>query len=570
MINKKILAAAVAAACTFNAHAVIDLTKSAGALKYATQNISNGETITGNVALNFTVPVGLNLPTISIGSEFFIRIQLTNAKWGTNVVETGDLTISTASTGNNAAAAAASKPITVAGGGALTDSYVTFKYSNDSLVDLTKAADVLTFDFTQGNDTGLVVTDVTKAVTVSYKLYQNKDSLDALNGTGSEEVASTSLDAYTFVSGQNIAGSFVASNLTALVSSQFKKYTANSTESPLGKVQMAVVTGVLAKANSAQVSVADVYTTPTTTATLTGDFSFGTFNLSASATCADTGTTVVVPAAPAAQTTATIVATDYTTARYLCSKVDGLTGSQVIPKVSSGHVVTLAGNVGLVGSLGTISYDTTSIAVPYLTTFENYNQRIYLTNTSATDASYTTTFRAEEGTTATGGTAATGVVKAGQMLAIKATDLVTIIGNTTRASATIEIEAQDSSVLATSQTVRKTTGETDTVSLFGELNVLTSSLAAARTTASENAAALVTANASIVSGNNAVAVTTAATSDLASAAANQAAAIAVEATNAAASDIICGLNATNGVAVTATLIKYKASTNACVINAQDD
>jgi hypothetical protein len=54
------------------------------------------------------------------------------------------------------------------------------------------------------------------------------------------------------------------------------------------------------------------------------------------------------------------------------------------------------------------------------------------------------------------------------------------------------------------------------------------------------------------------------------AAANEAAAVAVEATSAVASDIICDLNSTSSDAATALLIKYKATTDKCVILANDD
>jgi hypothetical protein len=58
------------------------------------------------------------------------------------------------------------------------------------------------------------------------------------------------------------------------------------------------------------------------------------------------------------------------------------------------------------------------------------------------------------------------------MVSIKATDLVTLTGKT-RTSAIIEIEAQDTAITATSQTVNLTNGGTDTVSLYGELNANT-------------------------------------------------------------------------------------------------
>jgi hypothetical protein len=453
MINKKILAASIAATFAFNANALVSLNTSSTALKYASEAIANGGVITTIAANNFTVKAGLNLPVIAGGVPFYVRVELGNAKFATNAVAAGALTT----------AAAGTTAITLAGGGVIADSYVVFGYANDTA---TASAALFTFDFSNGAATNLTVTDKTKPVTVTYKLYQNADSLAALNGTGTA-VVTTALDAITFVTGQDVAGSFTAVSNTALVSKQFKEFkltagTAAGKTANLGQIDLLVKTGVLASDDSLQVVEADVYTTPTTTATVTGDFSFGKTwfidNNVACTTTPGTGTTLTVAAD---MKTASVPSTAFTSAQHLCVTVDGTT---VVPRVSTAYSIALASNTGVSGSLGTITYDTTSISIPYVTTFSDYNQRVYIRNASSVDAPYTTTFTTEEGTTSTAGTAATGIVKAKTVLSIKASDLVTFVGKT-RGAASIEIEATDTNVQATTQTVNLSDGSTDTVIL---------------------------------------------------------------------------------------------------------
>ena len=115
-------------------------------------------------------------------------------------------------------------------------------------------------------------------------------------------------------------------------------------------------------------------------------------------------------------------------------------------------------------ALGSVIYDTTSVEVPYVTTYEGYNQRIFIDNRGATDAYYSTTYTTENGVTAADGASATGTLAAGEMHTIKATDLVTFTGGT-RGTATIEIEAQTGSLKVVTQIVDLGTGMTDTILL---------------------------------------------------------------------------------------------------------
>ena len=118
-------------------------------------------------------------------------------------------------------------------------------------------------------------------------------------------------------------------------------------------------------------------------------------------------------------------------------------------------------------SLGTIAYDTTSITLPYISTFADYNQRIYINNKGATAAYYSTTFDTESGTTAAAGASGTGTIAAGEIAMIKVSDLVTLTGGT-RAAAVIEIEAAAADIEATTQIINLSDGGTDTLTLTVE------------------------------------------------------------------------------------------------------
>ena len=52
-------------------------------------------------------------------------------------------------------------------------------------------------------------------------------------------------------------------------------------------------------------------------------------------------------------------------------------------------------------SLGSITRDGTTVHIPFLTTWADYNQRIVVSNRGANPADYWITFRPEEGVTAT-------------------------------------------------------------------------------------------------------------------------------------------------------------------------
>lgn len=443
MLNKKILAAAVIAGLSHSASAAVDLTDSTTALTIATETIGalNGDgllAITGGVGTVADVTVDAGF-TVATGTSKYVRIELTNGEF--------DGAASMTSTVANFSA-------TVAQGGADGDDYVIFEITSTS--NDIAATSPLTLV-----NAGYAISS-TSGMSLDYALYET--AADAVN----EMNALSTVSGTVFSVGSGSTGEFANANTRiSTVASNFLQFqtgvdTATDAVSTLiadlGELDGTLIVGSQTYTPAlVAVTEGDLITT-TQDVTVAGDFSYGTFTLDANAACTGTTTiaaTVATDAASAAFTGVDLVSAPW----YLCVEVDGT--SDVIQKDS--YTATLDDDA-ISDDIGTVNYDTTSIEVPYVTTFSSLNQRFYIINYGTTDAAYSFTFVSEDGVTATAGTAATGTVPAGEMLAVRATDVVTISG-ATRTSAVLEVEAADGDVAAATQTVNKSTGTTDTVVL---------------------------------------------------------------------------------------------------------
>ena len=154
---------------------------------------------------------------------------------------------------------------------------------------------------------------------------------------------------------------------------------------------------------------------------------------------------------------------------FLCVQVDGET---VIPETDAYAVTTsYTGETGAAfppqgGSyeLAEIVQDGTRYSIPYLTTFDEYNQRLSIVNFSAKPVRYNFhSFNAEEGVTVAGGMKATGELPVGQTV-LKTSDIVEIMGGN-RASARIAIVVAPRHVSAAVQQVNLETRGVDTTYL---------------------------------------------------------------------------------------------------------
>ncbi len=453
MLNKKILAVTLAGLFAASANATIDTnttTASAvGTITVASEGLgtavasgtNEGMFVITNAAsaLDVTAQVGFAIPATETR---YVRFDLTNGAFNA----TGAVSLTGAS-------------VATAQGGAAGDDFIIVSVTeNGSPAASIAGSAVMTLA------AATYAVPSTGGLSVEYSLYET-----AGNAVNKTDALSTSSATMINVATASTGTFTVSDSAVATVASQFKAFSVDAT----GVVDTATVAGVAAVDATKLLSTASAGYLLADGATsvlpsniigaaaqdviVTGNLSFGDWAFH-NATCAGADTSID------ADTGVANIDVD-ANVWALCVTVDGT--DDVVAKGS--YSVALDGDNKLSNAnIGSISFDTTSIEIPYITTFKDYNQRIYIKNTGSVDASFTTTFVTESGTTATAGSKATGTVPAGEIYTIKATDLVTFTGSTTRGSATIEIEAEADNVTATTQTVNSSDSSTDTVTLVVE------------------------------------------------------------------------------------------------------
>lgn len=254
---------------------------------------------------------------------------------------------------------------------------------------------------------------------------------------------------------------------------------------PLGTLSVAARANTLDATSGAQVALTDMIATGANVSvdsvvTYTGDFSFGQFTSQdtvngGTGNCEGTAiaftevvNNVVQASLSAPLGTAFNNPAGSVNLGTLCVAVDGTDSIPITDYTVSVDFRGLTNHpaptdIGATAS-GSIVRDGTEIEVDYLTTFSSYNQRIVLTNRGNRDYAYEMTFTTEAGVTATPGAAATGVVKAGEVLVVRTSDAVTFTGGT-RGSGVIRIPATTGTVDAAVTQVNLSDGGTDTVYL---------------------------------------------------------------------------------------------------------
>ena len=160
-----------------------------------------------------------------------------------------------------------------------------------------------------------------------------------------------------------------------------------------------------------------------------------------------------------------------TDAQYLCISVPTGEDAMAIPATDP-YMVTTEYTAGTEDAgwppnagdhaLGSITRDGTTVHIPYLTTFPDYNQRIVVSNRSANEADYWITFRPEDGTTAAPGMDAMGTLDGNSTIVLRAMDVVTLDGRN-RTAATFVAEAKATQIDVATVIVNMMTGSTDTV-----------------------------------------------------------------------------------------------------------
>jgi hypothetical protein len=439
MVSKKLLSAAIAAAfISTPAFAVIDLDTDADAVKYAKEAVVDADYDAGFLtvaAAGTELQVDTVIGTgVTADNQVYVRFDLTNAKFVTPVVGADLSTSGTASS------------ITVQQGGGAGQSFVIFQITAG------------VGDIAQTDSLSLALADLavstSAGVTVSYAAYDTPSA--AVNQTAANRLASSSFaNAITVANALTV--DFDDSNVVADVSTDFQEFVTTGTTATLGTVEFVLDTDALLPTGTAVASLADVINDGAgeSALALTGDLSFGDWTIGALDVDEDTGMVDVDGAV--ANTVYDVVVT-----------VDGATtinpGAYSLATDFVGVTDAVFGPADASGSLGNITRNGTSIQVPYLTTFADYNQRIVLVNRSNKAAPYSISFTEEAGVTATAGVKATGSIPANETLILKATDVVTIAGST-RTAATITVTAQEANIDAATTMVNLSDKSTDTVNL---------------------------------------------------------------------------------------------------------
>jgi len=444
-MKKNLLVAAIAAFVAQGAFAVQDIDDSNTiVVVVAEESVTSGDIDSnGNVIIKDVSPDAFRVAnetgfTIGNGTSKYVRYDLVNGTF-VDSMETM-LTVSGATT-------------SISQGGDAGDAFVIFEVA--ATTDVTNIEQVYL-------DAAYAISADGDVLSISYALYN--DAPDAV----SQATALSSAEGDIAKVGTGATGIFVAPlDLVATVASEFKAFeTSNggavsTTLGTVGSIDTSLsVLGNTVNPDGSTTVAADIVTA-TQSVAVTGDFSFGSWSLATDATCASLGSGTLT--LNTAKNLATIDYADINTgSEFLCVQLDG---SEVANK--SAYTASLSVDL-LEDDFGSVKYDTTAIEIPYLTTFSSYNQRIYLVNNSATEAAYSTTFVSENGVTATPSSSSTGLIPANGMIALKATDLVTLDGKT-RTAATIEVEAVGGTITATMQTIAN--GGTDTVVLTSQNKV---------------------------------------------------------------------------------------------------
>ena len=111
-----------------------------------------------------------------------------------------------------------------------------------------------------------------------------------------------------------------------------------------------------------------------------------------------------------------------------------------------------------------IDHDGTTVQIPFVTSYENYVQRVVIVNRNKADVGFTLAFRAEGDGMIEGDNPYEGMANGGTTTVLKVADLVTLT-DPTRASATMTLLAAPGTVDVATTLVNKMDGSTDTVVL---------------------------------------------------------------------------------------------------------
>jgi len=419
--------------------------------------------LTTNVIATTTIPVfeaGDLIEGTAIGvgiapdDQNFIRVDLTGAVFA-------------ASADGIASLNCAGATITTIDGGAIGDDYVVYGVqANTSGCPQTAVMNMAAVDlgFTGGSS-------------LTVRMRQFEGQTGAINeGDSLYDISGT---AVTYDQTLELGNNASATSQVAEVSTAFTEFVSGASTTlavDLGAIELDATGNLNTQNSAAAATSADAYTVASTGLVVTGDFSFGDWTFDDDGDCTTASTYAGAdPDISEDFTTASLDLTagdidDFTgTAIFLCVEVDGVDdeineSTYTWTTVPTGVANGLNTPDAIGGSLGSITRNGTTVQIPYLTTFEDYNQRLVLVNRGATDAVYSISFTTEDDTTATAGTAATGSIPADTVLSLKASDIVSLAGKT-RTAATLLVVAPSANIDVATNQVNLSDGSTDTVVL---------------------------------------------------------------------------------------------------------
>jgi len=445
MVSKKILAAAIAAALSSQAaFAALDLDSDATALTYAKEaitSVSSGYTTVAAAGTELDVKAAVG-SGVSAGNQIYVRFDLTNAKFATAVVA-ADLTV---------AGPTNAPSVQVQSGGAADSSYVIFQITADAdpVDGIIDQADVLTLALAD------LKISTTAGVTVKYAAYDTPAS--AVNQVAANKLADASF-ANAITVANVLDATFTADNAVADVADDFTTFVTDGTSTTIGTVAFGLTNSAALLTDGTVVTTLDeLIDDAASNVVLSGDLSFGQWDIDGLAIDEETGALESNDLSDLGFGTYDVNVT-----------VDGETtinpGSYSLATDYTAITNSVYGVANESGDLGSITRNGTSVQVPYLTTFTDYNQRVVLVNRSAKAAPYSFAFTTESGVTAAAGVKATGSIPANSTLVLKAADVVTLTGGS-RTAATITVTAQEANIDAATTTVNLSDKSTDTVNLI--------------------------------------------------------------------------------------------------------
>lgn len=419
---------------------------------FATDTATTAEVNTDNtVDLNFNTGGVVQTTAIGVGvaggNQTFVRFDLTASEFE-GAVTAGNFSV----TGTVASATA------VAQGGADGGTFVIFDVTSNSMTPITQASDV--------NFGPAVAADLSGSASVAMTVYETLTG--AVNQTDSLYSISGPFASFT----EGLTTAVDPANPVAEVSTGFTQFSGTPTTltEDVGDFVFGFSnTATSMNTGAAIAAFAEIAAVATTDITVEGDMSFGDWFIGDTAGPCGLITDLVEDTDTFDNATANAGGLTAGTHYNLCVTVDGTddvineSSYSMLFEWDTGTNPFPAGDSTL--SVGSITRNGTTVQIPYLTTFADYNQRLVIVNRGASAAAYSITFTSEDGVTATAGSDATGTVPAGEVVSLRASDIVTITGSATRTAATLIVVAPSANIDVATNQVNLSDGSTDTVVL---------------------------------------------------------------------------------------------------------